>query len=117
MVISDFPAVRCKMVKFHRPITRKLLMLRRYVLLLVGLAVLSCVLSSSFAQAPHSPGPAELLESARLKNGLTGADVRPWHIHGNYKIYNETGQAEVEGTYEEWWLSPTRYKLSFANSH
>lgn len=91
-------------------------MLRRYALLLVGLAVFFCVQSRSVAQASVSSSPAALLESLRLNNGLTGPDIRPWHLHGSYKIYNDVGQPDVEGTYEEWWLSPTRYKLSFVSS-
>ena len=93
-------------------------MLRRNALLLVGLAVLPFSRSSAPAQTPPSAAdPASLLDSARQKNGLNGPDVRPWHIHGNYKLYDDKGKIEDEGVYEEWWLSPTKYKVSFASPH
>jgi hypothetical protein len=42
--------------------------------------------------------------------------VHPWHIHGTYKVYNEKGTPMSEGTYEEWWVGPAKYKRSFASS-
>lgn len=47
------------------------------------------------------------------KNGLNSFDVRPWHIRGNYTIYDIDGKVDDKGVYEEWWVSPTRYKRSF----
>jgi TonB family protein len=92
-------------------------MLRRYALLIVGLAVLLSLYSISSAQPNLSSNPASLLDSARQKNGLAGSDLRPWHIHGTYKIYDAKGNTEDEGVYEEWWLNPTVYKTSFSSPH
>ena len=50
---------------------------------------------------------------AQDKNGLVGSDVKPWHIHATYRTFDQNAKVEYEGTYEEWWLSPARYKLSF----
>jgi TonB family protein len=48
------------------------------------------------------------------KNGLTGNDIQPWHVHGTYRSYKD-GNLEYEGTYEEWWISPSQYKVSFTS--
>jgi hypothetical protein len=57
---------------------------------------------------------AALMRLAHDKNGLTGSDIRPWHMRGTYHSYKE-GKVEYQGQYEEWWFSPTQYKLTFSN--
>jgi Gram-negative bacterial TonB protein C-terminal len=58
--------------------------------------------------------PVALMTLAHQRNGLTGSDVKPWHMHGTYHSYKD-GKPEYEGTYEEWWISPTQYKVTFTN--
>ncbi len=58
--------------------------------------------------------PTALMTLAHERNGLTGSGVKPWHMHGTYHSYKD-GKPEYEGTYEEWWISPTQYKVSFSN--
>jgi TonB family protein len=65
------------------------------------------------AAVPQDPGALFALGLA--KNGLHGADVKPWHIRGRYTIYDDNGQPGETGVYEEWWASPTRYKRSFTS--
>lgn len=75
--------------------------------------------ASATAQAPASVlphDPVPLMALAHEKNGLVGADVKPWHIRGTYHSYDSNGKSNYDGTYEEWWVSSTRYKLSFATS-
>lgn len=52
---------------------------------------------------------------AHDKNGLIGPEIKPWHIRATYHSYDKKGRPEYEGTYEEWWASPTIYKLSFTS--
>jgi Gram-negative bacterial TonB protein C-terminal len=59
--------------------------------------------------------PTALMTLAHQRNGLTGSDVKPWHMHGTYHSYKD-GKPEYEGTYEEWWISPTQYKVTFSNT-
>jgi TonB family protein len=56
-----------------------------------------------------------LMALAHDKNGLVGSDIKPWHIHGTYRSFDAKGKPENEGTYEEWWVSATKYKRSFTN--
>jgi len=64
------------------------------------------------AASPVPQDPTALMTLGHEKNGLIGSDVKPWHMHGTYRAYKD-GKPEYEGTYEEWWFSPTRYKVSF----
>jgi TonB family protein len=59
--------------------------------------------------------PMALMTLAHDKNGMIGPDLKPWHVHGIYHAY-KNGKPEYEGSYEEWWVSPARYKVSFINS-
>jgi hypothetical protein len=59
--------------------------------------------------------PMALIRLAREKNGLNGDDIKPWHMRGTYHRY-KFGQLYYKGVYEEWWFSPTLYKLSFISS-
>jgi TonB family protein len=83
------------------------------VLAFVGLILpLRDFCQSAAVQVPLDA--AELMRLAHDRNGLTGADIRPWHIRGTYHSYKE-GKLQFEGKYEEWWFSPTKYKLAFSN--
>ena len=57
-----------------------------------------------------------LMALAHDKNGLTGSDIKPWHIHGTYRSFDTKGKPEYEGSRtKRWWVSATKYKLSFTN--
>jgi len=77
------------------------------------------VIGSSINVLAQSPStglpqdPMALMSLALDRNGLIGSDIKPWHIHGTYRSFDMKGSPEYEGTYEEWWASATRYKLSF----
>jgi TonB family protein len=81
-------------------------------LLIVGssIHVIAQAISSALPQDPTA-----LMTLAHDKNGLVGSDVKPWHIRGTYRSFDAKGKSEFEGTYEEWWLNASKYKLSFTN--
>lgn len=60
--------------------------------------------------------PKELMLLAAKTNGLTGEDVKPWHLKGSWKMLDDKGGITDQGTYEEFWVSPTKYKRIFANA-
>jgi TonB family protein len=43
--------------------------------------------------------------------------VRPWHLHGTYHQYGKKGAVDDVGVFEEWWISPTKYKRMFAGKN
>jgi TonB family protein len=59
--------------------------------------------------------PIALMTLGHDKNGLVGSDIKPWHIRATYHSFDTKGKPEYEGTYEAWWVSATKYKLSFTN--
>jgi TonB family protein len=73
-------------------------------------------LSQDVAAGTLPKDPEALLMLGQEKNGLSGSGVQPWHIRGHYTIYDEEGKPEDTGVYEEWWVSATRYKLSFTGT-
>jgi TonB family protein len=57
--------------------------------------------------------PKELMLLAAKSNGLTGDDVKPWHVKATYQLLDEAGNVKDQGTYEEFWVSPAKYKRTF----
>lgn len=87
--------------------------LRRICLCLALLA--ACTWSLWPQTAPPEPSdPAALMSAAREKNGLLGPAIRPWHIRGTYHQFGKMGAVEDAGLFEEWWISPMKYKRMFA---
>ncbi len=79
------------------------------------LALLAACTWSLWPQtAPPEPSdPIALLSVGREKNGLEGPGIRPWHTRGTYHQYGKKGAVEDAGVFEEWWISPTKYKRMF----
>lgn len=51
--------------------------------------------------------------AASKANNLATADAKPWHIKASFQIFDDSGAATEEGTYEEFWSSPTKFKRIF----
>ena len=61
--------------------------------------------------------PAAMLSLAATANGLDGPDVQPWHIKVSYQTFDHDGDPEISGTYQEFWISPRKYKRSYASAN
>jgi TonB family protein len=61
--------------------------------------------------------PKALMLLAARTNGLTGGDVKPWHLNVTYKSLDDQGKVTDQGTFEELWASPTRYKQTFTSQN
>jgi len=57
--------------------------------------------------------PKALMRSALKLNNLDGEGVEPWHIKASFQLFDEQGSVTDEGTYEEFWASPTQSKRTF----
>jgi len=82
-------------------------------------ALLSCalVIHGQASPAPAAPNdPKELMLAAARLNNLTGSDILPWHIKASFRILDETGSTVNEGTYEESWAGPDRFKRTVSTS-
>ncbi len=84
-----------------------------FLLLLVPGSSIHAIAQTATSVLPQDP--MALMSLAHDKNGLVGSDIKPWHIHGTYRSFDAKGKPEYEGTYEEWWINATKYKLSFTN--
>lgn len=70
---------------------------------------------SSPVDVPMPKDPAAILDVAAKLNGLSGPDVRPWHIKLSYQTFDQ-GKAQESGVYEEFWVSDKKYKRSYTSS-
>lgn len=83
--------------------------------LLAATATAACAAKANKA-APTSSlpkDPAALLALAAQRNGLSGPNLKPWHIKATYQLYDAKGKPTETGTFEEWWQGPKEYKLAF----
>ena len=89
------------------------------------LGALCSICLAAFAQdAPPAAVPAtalpsdpkELMLLAAKTNGLTGADVQPWHAKATYNLLDEAGNIKEQGSCEEFWVSPTKFKRIFTGA-
>jgi TonB family protein len=55
----------------------------------------------------------EVMVLAEKTNGLSGSDLKPWHLKASYQALNEDGSLKSEGTIEEFWASQTKYKVVY----
>jgi len=55
------------------------------------------------------------LQAATAANSLDDASLTPWHLKVSYQLFDNKGKPGESGTMEEWWSSPTLYKLSFTS--
>jgi TonB family protein len=70
----------------------------------------------SAAIAPGAQSANDLMVLAAKENGLGGEDAAPWHLKASYTLTDESGKVTDEGTYEEFWVSSTKYKRIYAGN-
>jgi TonB family protein len=80
-----------------------------------AMAVAAFLLAVPNLSAQTSPSPLptnakNLLRLAAQRNGLAGSDLAPWHLKVSYTLYDETGKASGQGSFEEFWASPAKFK-------
>ena len=92
--------------------------LPRTRLLSLSLCLISplTLLSQTVPPAPLPSDPVVLMSLARERNGLNSPDVHPWHIRGTYTTFDTNGKVDDTGVYEEWWVSPAKYKRSYTGT-
>jgi TonB family protein len=53
------------------------------------------------------------MQLAAKVNGLTGADIRPWHLKVSFQWMDENGSVKDQGTIEEWWAAPQKKRTTY----
>lgn len=73
--------------------------------------------NSGYTKATGVPSdPKALMFLASESNGLTGADLKPWHLKATFQLFDESGNTSDTGTYEEFWIGPKKFKRSFTGN-
>jgi TonB family protein len=71
------------------------------------------VLGSGFPARAKAPSdPTDLMKMAAKVNGLHGLNEQPWNLKISFKALGENGYLMDQGTYEETWFSPIKFKRS-----
>ncbi|GGH02356.1 energy transducer TonB [Silvibacterium dinghuense] len=71
--------------------------------------------STSNISMPNNP--KALLDLAREVSGLTSAEMKPWHAKYSYQTFDRDGKPANQGTVEEWWAAPNKYKREWVSDH
>lgn len=58
--------------------------------------------------------PKDLMLRAASQNGLMGDDLPPWHLKASFTEFDDDGKVSEAGSYEELWISQTKFKRTFA---
>ena len=48
-------------------------------------------------------------------NGIEGVN-RPWRLRANYQTFDADGKPKDQGTFEEWWAGPEKWKWSYSGT-
>jgi TonB family protein len=83
-------------------------------------SLMSCNLGTAQQQVAPVPAiptdPKELLLLAARLNGLSGGELQPWHIKISFAAADWKGATTAQGTFEEIWAGPTKYRRTFATT-
>ncbi len=66
------------------------------------------------ASASPAADPKSLLLAAAVANGAPGTDAKPWHAKISFTLNDWNGKPESQGTFEEFWAAPDKFKLVYA---
>jgi len=77
-------------------------------------------LNNALGQLPSPAGialgsdPAAFLKEAARVNGLSEAGDQAWHLRVSFQSFDEQGGVNDQGTFEEFYVSPTKYKSIYS---
>jgi hypothetical protein len=54
-----------------------------------------------------------MLQAAKL-NTLIAGDLKPWHLKETYQSFDEKGNVADEGTLDESWAAPDKFKRTYS---
>lgn len=57
-----------------------------------------------------------MLRQVAQARRLDGPDGKPWHLKASFKVVYQPGGVKDEGTYEEFWVSRTKYKSIYKST-
>lgn len=72
--------------------------------------------TATAAKAEPPINPAILLQRAMQANGLPAVNAKPWHVALHWRFLAPNNRVLSEGTYEEWWVNATKFKIAWSGS-
>jgi TonB family protein len=87
------------------------------MLRLLMLCILLLASRPAFVQAPDQTpifnphNPRDYFDAASPFYNFADVTLKPWHLKATYEIYD--GSKSEQGTFENWWASPTVYRMSW----
>jgi TonB family protein len=87
-----------------------------FCLFALGLACLP-LFAQEAAPAAALPGdPTAFMLSASQSNGLSQIGNQTWHLKVTFRIFDEQGNAKDQGIFEEFYVSPNKFKRGYSSS-
>jgi TonB family protein len=83
---------------------------RRSIPLFFALLAGTVAAQTPLESAAIPKDPKALIELATRSNNLSGNDVKPWHLEASFGEVGAGGKVAIQGTFEEIWAGPTRFK-------
>jgi TonB family protein len=89
----------------------------------MSIAKFCCCLFWTFASwswscqafAADSTVVAERLHHIEALNRIDDSSINPWHLKLSFQLMDAKGHPSEQGTIEEWWKSPSTYKVVFSS--
>ena len=98
-----------------KPLSEDLGQFSLNVLIATAYALFSALTLTAQPARSDDDAKALLLEAAQ-RNGLAREGMKPWHLKVSFTSYDENGKDAEQGTIEEFWEGPTRYKVVRTNA-
>jgi len=123
--IKQYTGVPCYIPGMRKTTFVKTLSCRISLLFFVALGIVCRpAIAQDAAAAPAKEAPAFALPSdpkalmllAAKTNGLTGEDVKPWHLKVSFTLFDDKGNIKDNGTFEEYRVSAHLYKIIFTST-
>jgi TonB family protein len=81
-----------------------------------GLAFAIIATAQGASNSPAQPDAKPLALAAAATNNLASGDAKPWHIRISYALNTPDGKPGSQGTFEEYWAGPSKYKRTFTSA-
>jgi len=81
----------------------------------LGIVAVALVWSSADIRAEDGATAAARLLRVQSMNNIDDAPLTPWHLKLSFQLMDTKGQPSEQGTIEEWWKSPSIYKVTITS--
>jgi TonB family protein len=87
-----------------------------FCLVALGLACLPLFAQGAAIAADLPSDPTAFMLFASQSNGLSQIGNQTWHLRATFKIFDEQGNAKDQGIFEEFYVSPDKFKRGYSGT-